>query len=49
MIGIVFIIIIAILNDECYIFCYYILDHDDDPIFDLHISYVSFLIIYLTI
>ena len=44
-----FTIVFVILNNECYIFLYCILDYDDNLIFNLNVSYVSFLIISFTI
>ena len=37
------------LNNKCYIFYYCILDYDDNLKSDLNVSYVSVIIIYLTI
>ena len=43
------IIIFVILNNKSYIFCYCILNYDDNIIFDLSVSHISFIIILLTI
>ena len=44
-----FIIIFVKLNNKFYTFCCCILDYDDNIIFDLNVSYVSFLMIFLTV
>ena len=36
------------LNNERYILCYYILNYDDNRTFDLCVSYMSFINIFLT-
>ena len=40
-------IIFVRLNNEIYIFCYFILNYDDNRTFDLFVSYLSFIIIVL--
>ena len=48
VINIDFIIIIVILHNKRYIFCYCIFNYDDNFIFDLFFSYMSFIIIIIT-
>ena len=36
------------LNNKTYILCYCILNYDDDRTFDLYVSYMSFIIIFIT-
>ena len=49
MINIAYITIFLILNNETYIFCYYIEIKNDNSTFHLYVSYMSFIIIFLTI
>ena len=48
VIDIDFILIHVILKNDIYIFCCSILNYDDNVIFDLNVSYMSFIIISLT-
>ena len=48
VIDIYFITIFVRLNNGRYIFCYCTLNYDDNRIFDLYVSYMSFIIIILT-
>ena len=49
MIHIEFITIIVKLTNDRYIFSYYILNNDDDCTFNLYVSFISFIIICLTV
>ena len=41
---IVFITIIVNLNNERYILCYYILNYDENHTYNIHVSYIYFII-----
>ena len=41
-------IIFVRLNNKIYIFCYFILNCDDNRTFGLYVSYLSFIIIFLS-
>ena len=47
MIYSVFIIMFVRMNSKRYILCYCILNYDDNLIFDLNVSYMSFTIIFI--
>ena len=48
VIDIDFITVFVILNHKRYIFCYCILSYNNNCAFDIYVSYMSFIIIFLT-